>query len=45
MKARLRVLEWGVVFIVTEDRRAWPLTDHKKTFTLHVDGHVYLQPI
>ena len=31
---RLKILEWGQRFIVTEDGRAWEKRDHKRTYTL-----------
>lgn len=42
---RLKVLEIGNAFIVTEDLRAWRCTEYKKTFTLQASGCVYLVPM
>ena len=42
---RLKVLDVGSTFIVTEDLRAWRCTDYKKTFMLQARGSVYLIPL
>lgn len=34
MMRRLKILEWGQRFIVTEGGKAWPHADHKRTYTL-----------
>ncbi len=42
-KKRLKVLEWGNVFIVTKGHRMFPVCEYKRTFRVVCDGGVFVE--